>query len=96
MHNDSILAAATRAWGEDFQFSMVCEECSELILAIHHYRRGRCTIEELISEVADVQNVCRQAAIILGEQAVADAADMKMQRLKERITLNNPNWESEE
>lgn len=38
---ESVIRSAIKVFGEDLQEQMAIEECSELIQAICHHRRGR-------------------------------------------------------
>lgn len=79
-----VCARALQAWGKDVQWEMVIEECAELIAIINRSRRGRSSIEEVASEVADVMIVVMQARLILGP--VVDAAlARKIERLERRL-----------
>lgn len=42
-------------YGVDTQANIVCEELSELLVALFHYSRGKITKKELISEIADCE-----------------------------------------
>jgi NTP pyrophosphatase (non-canonical NTP hydrolase) len=70
---------------------MVTEECAELIVALRHFDRGKCSREELLDEVADVLICCHQLSLILGEAAVNDQIALKMNRLTERVNEDDPN-----
>jgi NTP pyrophosphatase (non-canonical NTP hydrolase) len=89
---DDTLRAATKAWGAQFHHVMAIEECAELIQALTHFNRGRCTIEKVLEEIADVTILCRQLTVDndahdIVEQNIAD----KMQRLVSRVRENNFN-----
>lgn len=89
--HDETLRAATDAWGKEFHYTMVIEECAELIQAITHYLRGRCNMDKVLSEVADVTILCRQIAVDEGIELVDEQIDAKMERLISRIRENDPN-----
>jgi NTP pyrophosphatase (non-canonical NTP hydrolase) len=89
------LKKAIQGWGENFQLEMVIEECSELILAIQHAKRGRHENNDaLIEECADVLIVCEQMSIILGEDKVHNVVREKMERLARKVASCNPNLET--
>lgn len=54
-------------WGEDIQAGMLMEECGECIAALHHYKRSRIDVVELLSEMADVINAMGQLILILAD-----------------------------
>jgi NTP pyrophosphatase (non-canonical NTP hydrolase) len=42
-------------FGKQFNIDQCGEECCELVVAINHYLRGRCTKEDVLEEIADVR-----------------------------------------
>ena len=60
----SIFNRIIERFGVENQISMVMEECSELILAISHYRRGRVMSSDIIEEIVDVTIMMEQARLI--------------------------------
>jgi len=75
---------AVEVWPEEGQMRMAQEECGELVAAINRYRRGRCTVEDLSSEVADVLITVTQMRLLLGPVVDAQIA-AKVKRLRDRI-----------
>ena len=64
---------ALMTWGETAQLDMVVEECSELIIAVQGYKRGRLKNpkEAILDEVADVllmTDQLREMFLIGGEE----------------------------
>lgn len=57
-------------WGEHQRWSMVQEECAELIAEISHWRRGRVTDEVVAGEVADVFILVMHARYLLQKRGV--------------------------
>ena len=53
--NKRLFQEAHDIFGVDFQYDMTIEECSELIKAIQHYKRGLIDVDKVIKEMADVQ-----------------------------------------
>lgn len=81
----AVLKSAIETFGEDSQINMLFEECAELIDALCKYRRGRCTEENVITEIADVLIMAEQMSIIFGEDAVEREKRRKLNRLQQRI-----------
>ena len=50
----TIYLAALSKWGHSSQINMAVEEAAELIQAIQHHRRGRCTNEDVAGEIANM------------------------------------------
>jgi len=65
---------------------MMVEECGELIVAIHHYSRGKCSKGDVLSEIADVMIVAGQLSETFGEDGEVEALiAQKLNRLDHRI-----------
>lgn len=52
--DETLFAQCTETWGETQQFDMMIEEGAELTQAIQHLRRGRCDLDKVAEETADV------------------------------------------
>lgn len=76
---------AVHNYGEEHQKKKAIEEMGELITAISREQDGRATTEQVITEIADVQIMMRQLALIYGIDAVAKEIDRKQRRLLRRI-----------
>jgi NTP pyrophosphatase (non-canonical NTP hydrolase) len=59
------------------------EECAELTEALCHHMRGRQS--DVIGELADVTIMVRQMTLAFGEEEVARAVEMKLERLRLRM-----------
>lgn len=60
---------AIKLWGIRSQTDMVIEECSELINILMKDRRGKATLDEIISELVDVQIMLNQLRVILDDES---------------------------
>lgn len=76
---------AISKWGENEQIWMAIEEMGELIASINRYRRGRGTPLDLLEEIADVQIMSEQLAVIFGAEEIEKVKIIKLERLKGRI-----------
>lgn len=87
--DNEILNGAIDTFGIGSQIDMAVEECSELINALEKYRRGRVGVQEVVTEIADVQIMCAQLeCMFAGDSKIVDAERMrKMDRLRGRIEL---------
>ena len=75
-------------YGTASQVDIAIEECSELTKALLKHRRspGEKAREDIIDEIADVENMLNQLKIIYNcAAAVADRLDYKVDRQIERI-----------
>lgn len=72
-------------YGAEHQKKKAIEEMGELITAISREQDGRATPEQVITEIADVQIMMRQLALIYGIDAVAKEIDRKQRRLLRRM-----------
>lgn len=85
MENQELLARAIEKWGIEAQQKQVIEACSELITAILHRQRGKCTDADVVTEIADVSIMCEQMKLIYGAHRVDTEIQRKLNRLKERL-----------
>ena len=76
---------AVHYYGAEHQKKKAIEEMGELITAISREQDGRATTEQVITEIADVQIMMRQMALIYGIDAVANEIDRKQRRLLRRM-----------
>ena len=79
--HEGIFRTALAKWGHTTQIDMAVEEAAELIQALQHHRRCRCTNEDVAGEIADMTIMCGQMRLIFG----ADLVDAKVQEKLERL-----------
>lgn len=60
-----ICKKAVETFGADQQINMAIEEMAELIVALNHWRRGRCGNAEVIEEIADSTIMMVQLSYII-------------------------------
>lgn len=53
-------------WGRQSQFDQLHEELGELIVALNHFKRNRCTLKDVAIEMADVRLMLNAIQMILG------------------------------
>lgn len=86
MNDKEIYDKALKLWGEDKQIDMVIEECAELIVSINHYRRNRINIEDVITEIIDVEMMLEQLKNIINRPEIYRfIEENKKNRLIERV-----------
>jgi len=86
----SILDRAIKTWGVEAQLNILAEECAELIVAIHHLKRGRCTWDEVCEEIADVRIMTSQMHCIDGiSDSIHIKETEKIERLKKRLDAHD-------
>lgn len=78
----TIYQQAIDKWGVPAQVNQAIEECSELILVLRHYDRGKATLEDVASEIADVEIMCAQLRCVFGQFFVDNAKMGKLKRLE--------------
>ena len=49
------ILSVIKTFGERFNINQCQEECAELIVALNHFRRERCSKEDVLGEIADVR-----------------------------------------
>lgn len=82
---EETLQQAIKKWGIDFQMMMAQEECGELVACISQFKRGRRTKNQLAEEIADVEIMCSQLRIIIGDSIVDHEKQKKLERLERTI-----------
>ena len=87
MNTDEIVVCklAVEKFGPQSQIDMAIEECAELIDALCKLRRQRAGTIDVVTEIADVEIMCKQLEYMFGEKTVADERERKIARLKKRI-----------
>ena len=85
---------AIKRWGGQAQLRMLQEECGELIVAVAHVLRKNKSLSttELADEIADVEIMCEQARVLLGDEGsdlVDRAKDAKLRRLQARLEASS-------
>lgn len=53
-------------WGRQSQFDQLHEELGELIVALNHYKRNRCSLKDVAIEMADVRLMLDAIQVVLG------------------------------
>lgn len=87
---NEICKMAVDTYGKESQVNQAFEEMGELITAINHFRRGRVSKAEVLSEIADVFIMCEQLCYIIegtedGVQMCKDIIAEKLIRQEKRI-----------
>ena len=83
----SVFHRAIAKFGIDHQVSLIMEECSELILAISHYGRGRVKSDVIMEEVVDITIMAEQARLIWDptDEKFGEIYKRKIDRLEKLI-----------
>lgn len=77
---------ALECWGTNFQKSMFHEEVGEVLTAMSHEYRGRCSKILVLEELADLQIMLNQMVVLYGtDDEFKQVLDTKLSRLVERI-----------
>lgn len=84
----NICRNAITHYGWEAEQRQACEEMGELIAALHQYRRGKISHEDVVSEIADVLVTTTELALIFGKDKVAQEVNRKLDRLQDRIKRN--------
>ena len=82
---EAILRRAIEVYGCHAQINMALEEMGELIVALQHELRGRASHVEVCEEVADVQIMMEQLAMMFGKDIVRKYYESKIKRLEQRL-----------
>ena len=82
---EKILKTAVKRYGNTRQISKAAEECAELAAAISRFNANEGDYKEIISELADVEIMCRQLRMIYGDAEIDAARTEKLKRLEKRL-----------
>lgn len=84
--DDNVLQEALQKWGGDAQIKMMREECLESAMAIGKFYERNGSIDDMISEFADVAIMSRQMQLIPKfADKIQESINYKIGRLKRRI-----------
>ena len=75
-------------YGPENQIKKTKEELTELLIEVEHMIKGEHDITNLIDEIADVSIMVKQISYVIGEQAIKDRIDFKLDRELNRIRDN--------
>lgn len=80
-----IYDAALKKFGINNQLFMLFEECGELLDVMAKAKRGRSTIPQIITELADVSIMVEQIAFFYGYDTFVCEKNRKLARLQDRL-----------
>jgi hypothetical protein len=72
-------------FGQQRQIQKALEELAELTMALHHFNEQKMTADSVITEIADVQIMCEQLAMIFGQSRVEHFKNKKLERLQKMV-----------
>lgn len=84
---DNIYQKSVNHYGKIPQLRKTQEECGELVAAIGQWLDSRINLKELATEVADVEIMCKQIRVIIGDDVVDSEKMQKILRLDNRIKI---------
>jgi NTP pyrophosphatase (non-canonical NTP hydrolase) len=87
-----LIIRSIKAFGVDSQFRQFHEEIGELMVAISHLKRGRCTLEDLTVEIVDVLQMIDALKYVFGVDddmfnRIKDQQWLKLQSQIEKIEM---------
>lgn len=85
MTKNEIYRKALEEYGYHKQRMMVVEEVGELLTALARSDRGRSTVADIITELADVSIMVEQMAEYFGYEDFKKEKQFKLERLKQRL-----------
>lgn len=65
-YEDDLIVRSVKAFGIQSQFRQFHEEVGELMVAISHYMRGRCSLEDVAVEMVDVLQMIEAIRHVFG------------------------------
>lgn len=85
MQRVEIEKAALAHYGQDNQLLKAVEECNELASALLHFRGGRATEMDVMTEIADMAIMLDQLAMVFDADHINAEMARKLKRLEERM-----------
>lgn len=85
MDAETLCQKALDLWGIDAQIWMAVEEMAELTNALCKIKRGRINLEDIVTEIADVQIMMEQLQLFFGKEEVDTERNRKLIRLHDRM-----------
>ena len=85
MSKKEVYNKALATYGIKAQTWMAIEECAELANALAKRERGRATVDDVITELADVSIMVEQLAEYYGVGAFIAEKERKIARLEQRL-----------
>lgn len=78
---------AIETYGKQAQLEQLEEELAELTLAIKHYKKGKITLQDVITELVDVDIMVEQTRMILEieDKTYYKHKEYKKKRLEKRL-----------
>lgn len=81
----NIYKRAISTWGADVQQLIYIEEAAETIVAISHFSRDKCTLDEVVGEFADLQIMLNQMIEMYGKGIFDKIFAQKLDALKTKL-----------
>lgn len=82
---NDIYKRAISTWGTDVQRLIFVEEASEALVAMSHFRRGKCSLDDVIGEFADLQIMLHQMVEMYGKDKFETIFAQKLYALKNKL-----------
>ena len=84
---EEIAKKCIELWGNKDQIRQCIEECSELITVLAKYGRNvnGSTDDDIVTEIADVEIMCKQMRLIFGEHRTSIEKQAKLEKLNTRV-----------
>lgn len=90
VNEQQVLSAAIKKYGAASQTLMLFEEMSELQKELCKKARGRCNLDQIAEEIADVQIMLDQMILLHGcAEKVSQYRQFKILRLANRMEIEN-------
>lgn len=97
MDKKQLIEDAIQTFGVARQYQQFYEEMGELMVAVSHFRRNKCTIEDLMVEIADVRQMIMAIEHLFRIDPIKqqEIEDQQWNKLKEQIE-NHEKTENED
>lgn len=80
-----IYEEAIKVFGARSRYTKLAEEAAELSVAAHHYRDNKINVLKFAEEVADVEMLCKQIRIMIGDSIIDGVTTQQMMKLRKAL-----------
>jgi len=81
----TIYEKTLKHYGEDKQILKIAEACNELSVKVFHLRDNKVSLGQVAEKIAEVEIMCQQGRLIVGDDIVDNEKRMKLKQLEYNI-----------
>lgn len=90
MNKHKLYEEAISKYGHKAQFNSFTEELLELLLNLHHFKKGKVSVNDVLEEMVDVTIMIEQMRLLFDEENQWDLLETsKLEKLKNHLETNS-------